>query len=254
MSKSTILISIKTNIDTTPKVFGRSFIQTLCSENDRFTPELLSTTERYKDPFKSIENFLDNWWAIPVEMRFNGQFITDRSQGPSWGRRKALVSRGMVNHGFVNQKGKHIPSSLWFESRWEKAVDFEHLFDSWVELSQPEIGMLHLFTDAEKDILKSPEGMAFSVGGLGGPAKPGISNIGWAMAYGESHAAEVNVPRIEEAGFAVKTVGNTTIVQVTESLADIVDDFAYFSKRRAELKRLFRPDLFWVKDEPKLDC
>ena len=178
--------------------------------------------------------------------------LNESVEGMSWMRKSAVVSRGMVEHGTVNLKGFKFPSSLWFNSKWARHVDFGHLFEAWVELSRPEIGMLHLFTDDETASLKSPEGTSFKVGSLGGSAKPTIPNIGWAMVYGESYKSELDTASIEEAGFKVKVVGGATIVQVTEKISDVVDDFANFSQRRAELKSLFRPDLFRIKDEPKL--
>ncbi len=99
-------------------------------------------------------------------------------------------------------------------------------------------------------MLHSEEGSWFETGSFGGPAKPGLPNMGWAMAYGESYAAEVDVARIKSAGFPVDEVDGVTIVRVTDKLSDVVDDFDYFSRRRAELKAMFRPDLFWIKEEP----
>jgi hypothetical protein len=71
--------------------------------------------------------------------------------------------------------------------------------------------------------------------------------MGWAMAYGPEDAAEVVVSRILDAGFTVSAIGGAQVVQVTDKLADVVDDYAYFSLRRAQLKSMFRPDLFWIK-------
>lgn len=250
MSKPAILISIETCLETTTKDFGRSFIQSLCDQDVRLVPEKLSTTESYKDSFRGIDDFLINWWAIPEEVRIDGRFSRMAIQGPSWKRKAALAGRGMVEHGFVNQKNIRIPSILWFECRWDKDVAFDHLFEAWIRLSHPDIGMLHLFTDAERASLQSSAGNSFAVGSFGGPAKPGLPNIGWAMAYGGDYAAEVDVARIENAGFPVREVGGAIVVRVTEKLSDVIDDFATFSRRRAELKRFFRPGLFWIEEEP----
>jgi len=70
------------------------------------------------------------------------------------------------------------------------------------------------------------------------------------MAYGPSYAAEVDTARIKAAGFVADERDGVTIVRVTDKLSDVVDDFERFSRRRAELKALFRPDLFWIKGEP----
>lgn len=250
MSKPTILISLDSYAETASESIGRSFIQTLCNEDYRLVPEKLSTTESYKDPFLGIDDFLANWWAIPVKTTANGQARPDSFDGPAWVRRTNLVGRGYINHGLTDMKNKKHPSRIWFESRWAKDVDFSHLFDAWVHLLQADIGMLHIYTDAEKDSLQTEDGSWFETGSFGGPAKPGLPNIGWAMAYGKSSAYEVDVGRISAAGFPVDEMNGVIVVRVTESLADVVNDFAQFSRRRAELKTLFRPDLFWIKQEP----
>ena len=250
MPKPTILIAIDTYAETESESYGRSFIQSLCNEDPRLVPERLSTEESYKDSFLGVEDFVANWWAIPVKTTVDGQARPDSFDGPSWMRKSSLIGRGMINHGITDIKYQKHPSSIWFESRWAKDVDFNHLFEAWRELSHPDIAMLHLFTEPEMHWQDYDADMSFRVGSFGGPAKPGLSNIGWAMAYGKGHAHEVDVARIKAAGFPVDERDGVIVVRVTESLADVVNDFDHFSRRRAELKALFRPDLFWIKEEP----
>lgn len=250
MPKPTTVISIDTYSETEAEEFGRSFIQSLCEEDKRLVPEWLSTTESYKDPFLGIDDFLANWWAIPVKTTVDGQSRPDSFDGLFWKRKSALASRGMVNHGITDLWYHKNPSGLWFECRWAKDVDFNHLFESWVALSRPDIGMLHVFTEPELYWQDYAADTSFRVGSFGGRAKPGLPNIGWAMAFGAGHAAEVDAARIRAAGFLVDEHGGVIVVRVTEKLTDVVDDFERFSRRRAELKALFRPDLFWIKDEP----
>jgi hypothetical protein len=251
VTKPTILISMDTNADTSAATYGRSFIEALCNEDQRLVPEKLAAgEERYKDPFLGIEDFLANWWAVEEEMRLDGQWVSDAVQGPMWKRQSVLASRGMVEHGSLGRRSDKFPSMHWFECRWAKDVDFNHLFEAWVQLSHPEIGMLHVFTEPELHWQDYEADSCFKTGSFGGPAKPGIPNMGWAMAYGAGYAAEVDAARIKAAGFAVDEHDGVTIVRVTDKLSDVVDDFERFSRRRAELKALFRPDLFWIKQEP----
>ena len=241
MSKPSILIAIDTYAGTEAEAFGRAFIQSLCDEDKRLVPEWLSTSESYKDPFLGIDDFLDNWWAIPVKTTVNGQALPDDFHGPAWKRKSSLASRGMVNHGMVHIKYHKYPGRIWYKSRWAKDVDFNHLFDVWVGVSYPDIGMLHLYTDAEKQLFQTEEDSWFQTGSFGGPAKPGLPNMGWAMAYGKGYAGEVDAARIRAAGFPVDELDGVTVVRVTDRLSDVVDDFERFSRRRAELKTLFRP-------------
>jgi hypothetical protein len=252
MSKPSILISISTKTPTETRAFGQSFMTSLYDTDLRLVPELVSTSEQFGDPYVSLDHFLDDWWAMRIQTFENDRSTGERIGGPLWKRKSALASRGMVNHGFLNLKGRYVPSTLWFESRWDKKTDFETLFRAWIALAKPNIGMLHLFTDVERATLKNENGRLFQVGSFGGPARPGIPNIGWAMAYGEEYASEVNVDAIRTAGFPVDQIENAVIVRVTESLADVVNDFPLISKKRSELRRLFRHDLFWMKDEPEI--
>ncbi|MEG3150849.1 hypothetical protein U1769_13215 [Sphingomonas sp. ZT3P38] len=248
MGKPSVLTSIETTSATTEKCFGRDFMHTLIGQDSRLEPELVSTSERFKDPFISLDHFIEEWWAMPIKTHFDGRVTGERFGGPLWKRKSPLASRGMINHGSINSRGQKIPSILWFESRWDKRIDFFTLFRNWISVSKPEIGMLHVFTDEEKGSLCSDAGSSFKAGSFGGPAKPGIPNIGWAMAYGGEYLTEVNVENIKAAGFPIDRHGDTMIVRVTENLDDVVNDFRLFATRRAELKRLFKPGLFWTGD------
>lgn len=250
MAKPSVLISIDTMIETEDRTFGRDFMQCLLREDARLTPELVSETERFTEPFVDLDHFMDKWWAMPVKSYVDGRLQGERFGGPLWKRKSSLASRGVIDHGLLNIRNQRTPSGLWFECRWANDVSFDHLFEAWVRLSHPDMGMLHVFTDIERASLHTSAGTSFSVGSFGGPAKPGLPNIGWAMAYGKERAAEVDIERIAAAGFPVREVDGTIIVQVTEKLSDVIDDFPTFSKRRAELKRLFRLGLFWIEDEP----
>lgn len=73
--------------------------------------------------------------------------------------------------------------------------------------------------------------------------------MGWAMAYGPGYAAEVDTARIRARGFPVDEIDGVSIIRVTDKLSDVVEDFEYFSRRRVELKSLFRPSLFWITEE-----
>jgi hypothetical protein len=251
MRKPTILISIDTYALTEAEDFGRSFIQSLCDEDPRLIPEkLASGDERYKDPFLGIDDFLANWWAIPVKTTVDGQSRPDSFDGPAWVRKSSLASRGMVEHGATDLRYHRHTSGLWFECRWAKDVGFNHLFDAWVQLSHPDIAMLHVFTESELQWEDQKSDRSFKLGVLSGGPQQGLPNMGWAMAYGKDYATEVDAARIRAAGFAVDEHDGVIVVRVTEKLSDVVDDFERFSWRRAELKALFRPGLFWIRDEP----
>jgi hypothetical protein len=62
----------------------------------------------------------------------------------------------------------------------------------------------------------------------------------------------VDEERLRAHGFAVEAVPRGKLFTVTDDLFDVVNDFATFSRRRAELKSLFRPGLFQITDEPEI--
>jgi hypothetical protein len=149
MGKPSILISIETMAETTEKRFGRDFMQKLIDQDSRLAPEFFSTSERFKDPFINLDHFIDEWWAMPIKTYFDGRLTGERFGGSLWKRKSPLASRGMINHGLININVQRLSSVLWFESRWDKQIYFMALFHSWVSLSKPTIGMLHVFTDEE---------------------------------------------------------------------------------------------------------
>ena len=79
----------------------------------------------------------------------------------------------------------------------------------------------------------------------------GLSNLSWANFFGEQYASEVDVPKLRENGFNVEPIGEGFLVTLTPSLLDVMDNFPLFSERRVALRKLFRPGLFRINEEPK---
>lgn len=250
MPASTIQIGIDFYTDLASEKAGQAFIEPLCAE-PRLRPELVSWEERFKDSFVSADHFVENWWGQVAVMIPKGEPPWEYHLGPMWKRKSKLASRGYVKYAKVNKFGNRIPGTFWFESRWDRTIDFNDVFDRWASLSHASVGMLHLFGPAETPSNPTEADDRFHRSSFGGPLNPGLPNIGWAMAYGEGYAHEVDVDRVRAHGFPIEVRDGVIIIRVTEHLSDVIDDFPRFSRRRAELKSLFRPDLFWIKDEPK---
>lgn len=249
MPKAIALISIEWSLEIVSTDIGRRFIEALCAE-PRLVPEQLGQAEQFTDPFNGTDDFVDNWWAMDAESWVEGGPKFEFHRGPDWRRRSALASQGDVHHGFLNLKNQRSPSRIWLRARWDPRCDFVRLFRDWLALAPADIGMLHLFTEPE--LGRAGAQNAFQLGAFGGPMKPGVPNIGWAMAYGSAYVPEVDVASIRAAGFSVDQHNGTTVVRVTERLEDVARDFPHFSRRRTELKSLFRPDLFWMSEEPSV--
>lgn len=250
MPTPTIQIGIEFYADLSSAEVGQAFIEPLCAD-PKLTPEFVSWEERFKDPFVSANEFIKKWWGQLAVMRPEGEPPIEFYWGPMWKRKSKLAGRGYIDYAKTNKFGDRIPGTVWLESRWDRTVDFNHVFDRWADLSQASIGMLHLFGPAETSSDPTEADQRFHRSSFGGPLNPGLPNIGWAMAYGEGYAHEVDVERVRAHRFPIEVRDGVVIVRVTEQLSDVIDDFPRFSRRRAELKSLFRPDLFWIKDEPK---
>jgi hypothetical protein len=106
--------------------------------------------------------------------------------------------------------------------------------------------MLHHFSDPE--LGSNEKNNSFQIGSFNSALKPDVPNIGWAMFFGDEFAGDVDAERIVASGFPLEKLSNGYLLRVTNELQDVVSDFPLFSKRRAELKKLFKDDFFLIKD------
>lgn len=249
MSKPRVLTTFEFYEDIASDAKGRDFLRALEADG-RLTPELLSLSERFRHPFINADDFIAKWWAQSTVNHVDGAWDGESCWGPHWKRRSKLASRGYVNHSSMNKFGQRTPGTIWLEARWDKTFDFSWFFNRWVDFSRPSLAMLHLFDGLENDPGATGPEFDFHLGVLFDQRGREIVNIGWAMAYGEGYAHEVDVERVRAQGFPVDIRNGIVVVRVTEQLSDVIDDFPMFSRRRAELKALFRPELFWIKEEP----
>lgn len=248
--KPYIKISIRTKIETTDWAVGEKFIDSLGLEGGLLIPELIShNADRFRDPFMG-KALCRDVWASKVLMR-GGGFLLDYFQDFAWKRRRFITSKGRVAHTKKDIKDQLVPGSISFYAAFTDKVDWHGLFKTWCEIFPPQLGMLHVFAGPE--LAPSAKYDSFQIGSFNALLKPEVPNIGWAMVYGDEFAQEVNVRRIVEAGFVIENIGNGYLVRVTDSINDVVDDFWQFSRRRAELKKLFRDGFFLAEDEPTHD-
>lgn len=79
----------------------------------------------------------------------------------------------------------------------------------------------------------------------------GLRNLGWATYFGPPHfSKEADFEALQSQGFHVEALAGGNLVLLSEQLTGVINDFPTFSRRRAELKGHFRPDLFEIKYEP----
>ena len=244
--KPCIQIAIRTKVETIGWDVGEKFIDSLDLGGDLLVPEQVShNADRFKEPFMG-KAASEGVWASKGSIRANGSLF-DFYDDFAWRRKKTIKCTGSVVHTKRNIRGQIVPGDVHLHSACSEKVDWYSLFKVWCGLFPPQLGMLHLFSGP--DLSYREQDNSFQIGSFNARLKPEIPNIGWAMFYGDEFAEEVDAERIAASGFPVEKLSNGYLVRVTKDLQDVVSDFPLFSKRRAELKSLFREDLFLIKSE-----
>lgn len=245
--KPYIQISLTTKIDTFDWKFGEAFIASLHEWNGLILPEQIShNDDKFLDSFVGADECKD-YWGVEGEIRVNGS--TSRfHEDFAWRRKKTIKSTGYIRHKTQNIRAQVVPGSLNFRSACSEKVDWYLLFKKWCELFSPQLGCLHQFAGLELDTRHKND--SFQIGSFNAALKPDVPNIGWAMFYGDEFEEAVDADRIAAAGFPVEKINNGYLVRVTENIQDVLDNFPLFSRRRAELKTLFRKDFFLIQHEP----
>ncbi len=248
--KPYVRIAIRTKSETIGWGVGEAFIASLSRDEGLLVPEQVShNADKFGESFMGVAAS-EACWASKAALRFNGTLL-DFYQDFAWRRKKAVKSTGSVVHTARNARGQVVPGAVSYRSANSERVDWYSLFKAWCEIFPPQLGMLHLFSEPE--LGPHEKYNSFQIGSFNSALKPDVPNMGWAMFYGDEFAEEVDVERIAASGFPIEKLNTGYLVRVTEYIRDVARDFALFSKRRAELKSLFREDLFTIKTEPSID-
>lgn len=248
--KTYVKIALRSRIETKPLEVGRALLDVLSLGDGQLYPEQVShNPDRFKDAFTGAET-LDVWWNEVAQMRFEGA-ISDFSLDFAWRRKAAVKSTGYVCHTTRNNRGAMLPGTVNLTCQWSSKVDWIEVFRALIDIFPPRLAMLHLFTAPE--LGRPSPWSSFEAGSFGAALKPDITNIAWAMYYGDEFAEEGDRQRMRERGFAVDERSNGYLVTVTEKLEDVKDGFDVFSRHRAELKTLYRPGRFRIEEEPALE-
>lgn len=252
MNAAYVLISLATRYDTTPWEFGGPFLEALRQTHERLLPEFIGNCEPLRKPFMSIDACRDCWAPVSIIRSPQGRF--EARSAFLWKRRKSTRSFGHVMHTSTNILGKMNSGQIIFRGDPDLEIDWLGLFQRWCQLVRPQFGQLHLFTAAEvrDDVdFKSPQDL-FQRGPPGWAVEKQIPNLGWATFLGDELATEVDVVRLNAAGFAAQRIGVGYSLTVTDNLFDVSKDFCKFSGERVRLKGLFRRNLCQIMDEPVL--
>lgn len=248
--KPYVQIAIRTKSETIGWGVGEAFIASLSRDGGVLVPEQVS-----HNADKFVESFMgmaasEACWASKAAIRINGA-LSDFYQDFAWRRKKKVKGSGSVVHTARNTRGQVVPGAISYRSASSERVDWYSLFKTWCEIFPPQLGMLHLFSEPE--LGPHEKNNSFQIGSFKSALNPDVPNMGWAMFYGDEFAEEVDFERIAAAGFPIEKLNKGYLVTVTENIQDVASNFSLFSKRRGELKRLFREDFFLIKTEPSID-
>lgn len=269
-----LIANIKTHKDIQSWEVGEPLLRSVFSV-EKLKPQRAATfgevTARHGFDVEAVSDCRPHW-AGRATMRMNGsqrEFFVDFN----WKRTKVAKSLGSVTFPSTSMKGTRLSGGLFFESQFNPDIDWIGIFSSWCSLLSPYGAILHPAINLDqpprsgRDVREysHDEEIAqsawshfssgifhteFRAGELNSLVS-GLTNLGWASFFGGEFGAEVDEAKISAAGFPVRKVGDGYLVQVTKNINDVINDFALFSRRRAELKSLFRDGLFLIKDEPE---
>ncbi len=237
-------ISIVTKSDTTRWEVGEGVLSAFLEQD--LTPESLFHWESRIGDFKSV-NDCRQYWAALAEVRVNGSMM-EFPLGLRWKRKKVVKYDAEIKHTQRDAKGQLVNGSLNVEAQPHKKVDWLTMFREICSSMSPDFGVLHIFSDFE--CVNSGLGTAESYFLSGVNVSGSIANVGWAMFFGGEFVREVDEEKIADSGFPIEILAGGYLIRVTSRIQDVIDNFPMFSKRRAELKSLFREDLFMIRAEP----
>ncbi|MCX8281900.1 hypothetical protein OSJ77_17040 [Phyllobacterium sp. 0TCS1.6C] len=270
-----LVFELQTNADLTPWPVGQDLLSQVFAE-PKLRPQRIATfgevSARHGLDIAGIEDCRDHW-ANRATLRVNGS-LSEFHQDFHWKRRMVPRSQGSVSFSTTNIYGEMLPARIWFQSQFDKNIDWIGLFGSWCELTSPFAALLHplSLTDGPEVSSKDVTDYTYEEGVqqkawsryLGGELYSefragelnslvsGLTNLGWASWFGPRFAMEVDELAIAGAGFPIHKIGDAYLVQLTDDISDVANDLCLFSMRRAKLKSLFRDNLFLITDEPVL--
>lgn len=271
--KYELVTNVQTTMDLQPWETGRAILSELFSEK-QLSPQKIATFGEVSSKHGVEVEGVDDcrpYWGTKASLDVEGTKISVL-EGFYWKRARTAKSLGMVTFPSSNMRGIRMEGGVFFQSEYKSGVDWLQIFRTWIQVANPFAGMLHpflshdgpkirardsLYPSLKEEILSQAwsrylEG-AFHCQFRAGEMNTfvsGFTNLGWASWFGHDHAKEVEEATIRAAGFPIEKIGDGYLIQVTEDISDVVNDFAHFSNRRAQLKALFHENLFLIKDEP----
>jgi hypothetical protein len=247
-------ISVATDKDRTDWKYGKQFFEALAMIDPRLEPDTLgySDVPRERTPYLGLESAEKHWGKFGEVPRVDGLGKISTPFGFGWRRTKTVKHWGSIEFSRRNIASRLFMGCIDLSAAFDRKVDWLSLFKATCESQGAICGLLHLLTDPEfQDAHPQLPGSSHYFSNVGGYIlERGIPNLAWATFFGGKYAADVDAEKLRAHGYHVESFLDGHLVLMSEKLTDILDDFWTFSRRRVELKKLFRQDLFSIKKEP----
>jgi hypothetical protein len=223
--------------------FGQRFFELLIDTDVRLTPEKIGNSDNLTK-YENIASFESHWGK---KVRLEGPLGPSDVLWPvAWHRRTKLESNGRVSFTDRNKKGDLIFGNIFMSSAYDEATDWLQFFKEVCELTKAAAGFIHIPAEVER----RENGYSPYYPGVGGSIlKKQFPNIAWATFFGPPYAHEADFAELAKLGYHLEELAGGNLLLMSDNIMDSFNDFPTFSRRRVELKKHFRPDLFRITDE-----
>ncbi|WP_409524699.1 hypothetical protein [Nitrincola sp. MINF-07-Sa-05] len=273
--KNSLIVNIQTLNDIQSWEVGEQILRPVFSV-EKLKPQRVATfgevTKKHGFDVEALSDCKAHW-AKKAAMRVNG-VQRDILEDFNWKRAVVAKSQGSVTFPSTNMKNIQLSGGLFFESQFRNEIDWSGIFTTWCSVLSPYAAILHPGINLDQSAQRKRDVRKYSfeeeitrnawsrfstgifhcefrAGDLNSLVS-GFTNLGWASFFGGNFVEEVDEAVISAAGFPIQRVGGGYMVQVTDDISDVINDFPTFSERRAKLKSLFRDGLFLINDEPNI--
>lgn len=255
--KSSVRISVISPLETSDWNIGRELLAAFQYTESRLVPQKVGTFEPLKHAVSCIDDCAP-FWAIPQSPNIKG--LECNADGFIWKRTNAVKSYGHMMHEHRNIYGDVRDAWFVFGAAFDRKIVWLRLFERIYEVLKPRYATLNILgsvEDSPNAFGKEADASYATNDHLRGLApialeQRGLANLAAVNFFGPDLKGEVSEESIREAGFPIERFGHEFLVQVAENVFAAEDDFAEFSRRRSELRKLFREGLFRINHEPSI--
>ncbi|MDL2400989.1 hypothetical protein [Rhizobium mayense] len=226
--------------------FGQRFFEMLIATDARLTPEKIGNSDDLI-AYGDISTFRPLWGR---RVRLEGPFGPSDVLWPvAWHRSTKLESNGRTSFTDTSKKGNLIPGAISLSSAYDEATDWLRFFREICELTKAAAGFIHIPARFER---RENGYSPYYPGAAGSILKKQLPNIAWATFFGPPYSHEADFAKLAEIGYHVEELAGGYLLLMSDNIMDSFNDFQTFSRRRIELKKHFRPDLFRITEEAQM--